>query len=141
LEPLLRNVEAAEVRQVVLAVGDLESAQVAALVRTQRESSMAGLLELAKAFGIDPMILLGAVPVTLDAHESRARGRDLHRLKPRRAAALIHGLEQLVRTTKLELPACGCGAHCALSSPRAANQYEVGYESVMGRDLFAGLAY
>lgn len=140
LEPLLRNVEAADVRQVVLEVGDLATPQIAALVRTQRELSAAGLLELGKAFGIDPMVMLGAVPVAFTAPDSPP-GRDVHRLKPRRAAALIHGLEQLVRAADLELPACGCGAHCALTSPRAANEYEVGYESVMGRDLFAGLAY
>ncbi len=131
-EALLRNVEAADIRRVVLAVGELEPQQVAALVRTQKELSTTGLLELGKAFGIDPMAMLGAVPLALS---------EIRRLKPRRAAALIVGLEQLVRSAGLELPTCGCGTHCALGPPRAANDYEVGYESVMGRDLFAGLAY
>jgi hypothetical protein len=132
LEPLLRNVEAADIRRVALEVGELEPQQIAALVRAVRELSTAGLLELGKAFGIDPMIMLGAMPVESD---------EIHRLKPRRAAALVVGLEPMVRACGLELPACGCRTHCIPSSPRAANDYEIGYESVMGRDLFAGLAY
>ncbi|MFV8749250.1 hypothetical protein ACNOYE_01735 [Nannocystaceae bacterium ST9] len=137
LEPLLRNVEAADLRRVVLEVGELEPAQITALVRIQRELSTAGLLELGKAFGIDPMVMLGAVPIALASAESHL----VRRLKPRRAAALIAGLEQLVRAAGLELPACGCQSHCALARPRPANDYEIGYEAVMGRDLFAGLAY
>jgi hypothetical protein len=144
LEPLLRNVEAADIRRVALEAGELEPQQIAALVRAHRELSTAGLLELGKAFGIDPMIMLGAVPVAFGQArrdgESTARS-EVHRLKPRRAAALVLGLEQVVRACGLELPACGCRAHCPPSSPRAANEYEIGYESVMGRDLFAGLAY
>lgn len=144
LEPLLRNVEAADIRRVALEVGELEPQQIAALVRAHRELSTPGLLELGKAFGIDPMIMLGAVPITVALPESAGPERgaaSAHRLKPRRAAALAVGLEQLVRACGLELPACGCRAHCTPSSPRAANEYEIGYESVMGRDLFAGLAY
>jgi hypothetical protein len=132
LEPLLRNVEAADIRRVALAVDELEPQQIAALVRAKRDLDTTGLLELGKAFGIDPMIMLGAAPILFEAP---------HRLKPRRAAALVVGLEQLVRACGLELPACGCRAHCALNSSRPANEYEIGYESVMGRDLFAGLSY
>ncbi len=148
LEPLLCNVEAADVRRVVLEIGELEPGQIAALVRTQRELSTAGLLELGKAFGIDPMVMLGAVPLVLDGPSLPSTGPSraapmvrAMRLKPRRAAALLHGLEQLVRAAGLELPACGCQSHCGLAPPRSANEYEIGYESVMGRDLFAGLAY
>lgn len=132
IETLLRNVEAADLRRVVLEVGELDTTQLVALVRAQRELSAAGLLELGKAFGIDAMVMLGA---------SSPEGEASYRLKPRRAVALVAALEQWVRAIGLELPGCGCRAHCALTSPRNANAYEVGYESVMGRDLFAGLAY
>ncbi len=132
-EPLLRNVEAADVRRVVLEVGELRPEQIPALVQIQRELSTAGLLELAKAYAVDPMLILGGLP---------SEGRDglsIRKLKPRRAEVLTHALEQAVAAAGLELPTCGCQAHCELARPRAANEYEIGYESVMGRDLFAGL--
>ena len=50
-----------------------------------------------------------------------------------------HALEQVVEDSRLRLPKCGCRAHCEQSGERASNGYARGYESVMGRDLFAGL--
>jgi hypothetical protein len=132
IETLLRNVEAAALRRVVIEIGELDANQLVALVRAQRELSGAGLLELGKAFGIDAMVMLGA---------SQPEGEGPYRLKPRRAVALLASLEAWVRAVGLELPACGCRAHCALITPRSANAYEAGYESVLGRDLFAGITF
>lgn len=132
--PLLRNVEAADVHHVVLEVGRLHAQQIRNLVEVQRELSAAGLLELARAYAIDAMVLLGGAQL-----EAEAEGQ-VFKLKPRRAQALEHGLEKLAEDAGLSLPACGCRAHCELvGGDRAANDVERGYESVMGRDLFAGL--
>ena len=130
-EPLLRNVEGADIRRVVVAAGHLHGRQLQALVAVQRELSAAGLLELARAFAVDPMVVLGGSPCEADA---------VYKLKPRRAEAFRHGLEQLASSAGFELPGCGCEAHCELAPERAANDYARAYESVMGRDLFAGLS-
>lgn len=132
--PLVRNVEAADVRRVVLNAGHLHPQQLQNLAGCQRELSVAGLLELARAYAVDPMIVLGGVGPT--GTEADA---PVHKLKPRRARAFVHALERIVADEGLELPGCGCHSHCELGSTRPTNSYEVGYESVMGRDLFAGL--
>jgi hypothetical protein len=137
--PLLRNVVAADVRRVVLEVGSLHAQQLRNLVGTAaqpgigRELGVASLLELARAYAVDPMVVLGGIAL---------EGEHTFKLKPRRAQVFAHGLEQVAREHDhgvLELPSCGCRSHCELASKRAANGYEAGYESVMGRDLFAGL--
>jgi hypothetical protein len=136
--PLLRNLVGADVRRVVLEVGQLHIRQLRELVDVrggvQRELSVASLLELARAYGVDPMVVLGAADID--------DGEPVRKLKPRRAQVLAHGLEQIARehdNGALSLPRCGCRSHCDLSASRAANDYAAGYESVMGRDLFAGL--
>jgi hypothetical protein len=129
--PLLANVVAADVRRVVLEAGRLHPAQLRGLIAAQRELDVAGLLELARAFGVDPMVVLGGARVE----------PAVHKLKPRRAQVLEHGLEQVARDHDggaLELPAC-CASHCGRTLDRAVSNYAAGYESVMGRDLFAGL--
>jgi hypothetical protein len=131
--PLVRNVEAADVRRVVLAAGHLHPQQVQNLAGCQRELSVAGLLELARAYAVDPMSLLGGGAPTAPEDAPAAK------LKPRRSRAFVHALERIVEDEGLELPGCGCHSHCELGSARSTNSYEVGYESVMGRDLFAGL--
>jgi hypothetical protein len=129
--PLVRNVEAADVRRVTLEVGHLHPQQLHNLAGCQRELSVAGLLELARAYAVDPMVVLGGAQLPANA--------PVHKLKSRRAQVLLHTLERVVREAGLELPGCGCHSHCELVPQRAANSYEAGYESVMGRDLFAGL--
>jgi hypothetical protein len=131
--PLVRNVEAADVRRVVLSAGNLHPQQLQNLAGCQRELSVAGLLELARAYAVDPMVVLGG------AVQKLAPDADVHKLKPRRAQAFVHALERIVEDAGLEVPGCGCHSHCELGSARSTNSYEVGYESVMGRDLFAGL--
>ncbi|NVB36306.1 hypothetical protein G6O69_00580 [Pseudenhygromyxa sp. WMMC2535] len=141
-EPLLRNVQGADIRRAVVEVGRLHPEQIRNLVEVARDLSVAGLLELARAFGVDPMIFLGGAE--LPHAEPGASEPRSFKLKPRRARVLEHGLEALARDAGLEIPSCPgsehCRAYCALtgatrdSSPAAAN-----YESVMGRDLFAGL--
>ena len=128
LVPLLRHVQAADVRRVALEVGELHAEQLEALVDQSRELSATGLLELGRAYGVDPLVMLGDGPVPAG----------VHRLKPRRARALAHGLEGLARDLGLELTRCGCAAHCDLARsgpPRDGARYE----PVLGRDLFAGL--
>jgi hypothetical protein len=136
--PLVRNVEAADVRRVMLAAGHLHPQQLQNLAGCQRELSVAGLLELARAYAVDAMLLLGGgSPQAADASEA-----PVHKLKPRRAQVFVHALERIVADAGLELPACGCHSHCELhrgAGARSTNSYETGYESVMGRDLFAGL--
>jgi hypothetical protein len=140
--PLVRNVEAADVRRVMLSAGHLHPQQLQNLAGCQRELSVAGLLELARAYAVDAMILLGG-PSTQVVDSSDA---PVHKLKPRRAQVFVHALERLAANAGLELPSCGChsscSGHCELTraaSARPTNSYEIGYESVMGRDLFAGL--
>ncbi|PRP90467.1 hypothetical protein ENSA5_64810 [Enhygromyxa salina] len=132
--PLLRNVEAADVSRIVLQIGQLHPQQIRALVDCQRELTAAGVLELARAYGVSAMTMLGGTELPADEDGV------VHKLKSRRAQAFTHGLERLVTDAGLELPGCGCQSHCELTPQRAANDYEAGYESVMGRDLFAGLA-
>lgn len=127
--PLLNNLIGADVRHVVLEVGHLHSAALRNLVAAQRELSVAGLLELARAYAVDPMVVLGGAELQDD--------QLVHKLKPRRAQVFAHGLEQIAREQGLQLPSCGCRAHCELTRKRAANDYATGYESVMGRELFA----
>jgi hypothetical protein len=130
--PLLRNLVGADLRKVMVEVGHLHAAQLRKLVEAQRELSVASLLELARAYAVDPMVVLGGAKLEDDA--------PVHKLKPRRAQVFAHGLEQVARehdNGALALPTCGCRSHCELSK-RAANGYAIGYESVMGRDLFAG---
>lgn len=129
--PLLRNVEAADVHHIVLEVGQLHPEQIRNLVACQRELSVAGLLELSRAYALDSMILLGSSELPADAAVAK--------LKPRRAHVFLHAFEQMVEDAGLSLPGCGCQAHCELDPSRPVNGYAVGYESVMGRDLFAGL--
>ena len=129
--PLLRNVEAADIDKVVLEVGNLHPEQVRNLIACQRELSVAGLLELARAYTLDPMMMLGSI-------EPPANG-SVRKLKSRRAQVFRHALEQVVEDSRLRLPKCGCHAHCEQTRERASNSYARGYESVMGRDLFAGL--
>jgi hypothetical protein len=136
--PLVRNVEAADVRRVMLAAGHAHPQQLDNLASCQRELSVAGLLELARAYAVDPMLLLGGGR-SQPADTSEA---PVHKLKPRRAQVFVHALERIVADAGLELPGCGCHSHCELhrgAGARATNSYEAGYESVMGRDLFAGL--
>jgi hypothetical protein len=136
--PLVRNVEAADVRRVMLSAGHLHAQQLQNLAGCQRELSVAGLLELARAYAVDAMIMLGG-PSAQVADSSDA---PVHKLKPRRAQVFVHALERLAANTGLELPSCGCHSHCELTrvaGTRATNSYDIGYESVMGRDLFAGL--
>jgi hypothetical protein len=138
--PLVRNVEAADVRRVMLSAGHLHPQQLRNLAGCQRELDVAGLLELARAYGVDAMIMLGGA----GAQSVDADG-PVHKLKPRRAQVFVHALERIVVGEGLEVPSCGCQSHCELThragaaGARATNSYEVGYESVMGRDLFAGL--
>jgi hypothetical protein len=146
--PLLRNLVGADVRDLVLEAGHLHPAQLRGLVAAQREIGVAGLLELARAYTVDPMIVLGGIPVPADA--------PVYKLKPRRAQVFTHGLEQVAREHDggaLRLPSCGCRAHCALAAPRSLANLVGGlagtrlgdrtieqgrpYEAVMGRDLFA----
>lgn len=132
--PLLRNLVGADVRRVVLDVGQLHNKQLRQVVAAQRELSVASLLELARAYAVDPMVVLGAVNIEDD--------EPTRKLKPRRAQVFGHGLEQIAREHDggaLRLPSCGCRSHCELSRERAVNDYAAGYESVMGRDLFSGL--
>jgi hypothetical protein len=129
--PLLCNLIGADVRHVVLEVGHLHAAQLRELVAAQRELSVASLLELARAYAVDPMVVLGGAEPQDD--------QLVHKLKPRRAQVLAHGLEQIAREQGLRLPGCGCRAHCELTRKRATNDYAAGYESVMGRELFANL--
>ena len=137
--PLLRAVEAAALRRVVLDVGRLHPQQIGNLVAVARELSVAGLLELARAFAVDPMVLLAG------AELPPAQAQQVFKLKPRRAQVLAHGLETMAREAGLEIPACpgtgngSCRAYCELAEAGGSNRYQVGYESVMGRDLFAGL--
>ena len=131
--PLVRNVEAADVRRVMVASGHLHPQQLHNLAGCQRELSVAGLLELARAYAVDPMIVLGGAAPQVPADAPAQK------LKPRRAQAFVHALERIVEGEGLEIPKCGCHSHCELGSARSTNSYEVGYESVMGRDLFAGL--
>jgi hypothetical protein len=133
--PLVRNVEAADVRRVMLCAGHLHAQQLHNLAGCQRELSVAGLLELARAYAVDAMVMLGGAslpPTGADA--------PVHKLKPRRAQVFVHALERIVVDAGLELPSCGCHSHCELGPARATNSYAIGYESVMGRDLFAGLS-
>lgn len=127
--PLLNNLIGADVRRVVLEVGHLHSAALRNLIAAQRELSVAGLLELARAYAVDPMVVLGGAELQDD--------RLVYKLKPRRAQVFAHGLEQIAREQRLQLPGCSCSAHCELTRKRAANDYATGYESVMGRELFA----
>lgn len=130
--PLLRNLVGADLRNVILEVGHLHPAQLRKLVAAQRELSVASLLELARAYAVDPMLVLGGAKIEDDG--------PAHKLKPRRAQVFAHGLEQVAREHDhgaLALPSCGCRSHCELNE-RARNDYANGYESVMGRDLFAG---
>lgn len=132
--PLVRNVEAADVRRVMLSAGHLHPQQLQNLAGCQRELSVAGLLELARAYGVDAMLVLGG-----PSGEPAPADGPAHKLKPRRAQLFVHALERIVADAGLELPGCGCQSHCELGSARATNSYAIGYESVMGRDLFAGL--
>src|SRR5690606_27692094 len=119
--------------RVVLDVGQLHGRQLRELVAAQRELSVASLLELARAYGVDPMTVLGATELADD--------QPTRKLKPRRAQVFAHGLEQIARehdNGALLLPSCGCRSQCDLSATRATNDYAAGYESVMGRELFAG---
>jgi hypothetical protein len=130
--PLVRNIEAAELRRVVLSVGHLHPQQLRNLAGCQRELGIAGLLELARAYAVDAMVVLGGAPIPDDV--------PTYKLKPRRSQVFAHALERIVSEAGLQLPTCGCQSHCELGTARAANGWEIGYESVMGRDLFAGLA-
>ncbi|WP_106087500.1 hypothetical protein [Enhygromyxa salina] len=129
--PLVRNVEAADVRRVVVVVGQLHAQQIHNLVSCQRELTIAGLLELGRAYAVDAMILLGSVPAPADGA--------VYKLRARRAQVFAHALERIVTDLGLELPGCGCRSHCELVARPSTNGYAAGYESVMGRDLFAGL--
>ncbi|HLT39344.1 MAG TPA: hypothetical protein VK034_23835, partial [Enhygromyxa sp.] len=136
--PLLRNLVGADIRRVVVEVGQLHGRQLRELVVAQRELSVASLLELARAYGVDPMAVLGAASLS-SRPGLRAEGEDdepTRKLKPRRAQVFAHGLEQIAREHGLRLPNCGCRSHCDVSRTRAANEYAAGYESVMGRELF-----
>ena len=132
--PLLRNLVAADVRHVVVEPGHLHSRQLRKLIAVQRELSVQSLIELARAYSVDPMVVLGGAKLESDDV--------VYKLKPRRAQVFAHGLEHLAREHDrgaLKLPSCGCRSHCELMPGRASNGYGAGYESVMGRDLFAGL--
>jgi hypothetical protein len=136
--PLLRNLIGADLRRAVLEVGHLHPAQLRKLVAAQRELSVASLIELARAYAVDPMLVLGGA--IEDTHAQA--DAPVYKLKPRRAQVFAHGLEQVARehdNGAFTLPSCGCRSHCELSK-RATNGYAAGYESVMGRDLFAGLS-
>jgi hypothetical protein len=127
---LLRNLVGADVRRVVLEVGSLHADQLRKLAAASRELSVASLLELARAYGVDPMVVLGGAEVEDETF--------VYKLKPRRAQVFAHGLEQIARehdNGALRLPGCGCRSHCELVR-RAPNDYAAGYESVMGRELF-----
>jgi hypothetical protein len=127
---LLRNLVGADVRRVVLEVGSLHADQLRKLANAQRELSVASLLELARAYAVDPMVVLGGAEVEDETL--------VYKLKPRRAQVFAHGLEQIARehdNGALRLPGCGCRSHCELVR-RAPNDYAAGYESVMGRELF-----
>jgi hypothetical protein len=127
---LLRNLVGADVRRVVLEVGSLHADQLRKLAAAQRELSVASLLELARAYGVDPMVVLGGAALEDETF--------VYKLKPRRAQVFAHGLEQIARdhdNGALRLPSCGCRSHCELVR-RAPNDYAAGYESVMGRELF-----
>lgn len=126
--PLLNNLIGADVRHVALEVGHLHAAQLRELVAAQRELSVASLLELARAYAVDAMVVLGGAEIEDE--------RVVHKLKPRRAQVVAHGLEQIARDHGLRLPSCGCRSHCELTRERATNDYAAGYESVMGRELF-----
>lgn len=129
--PLLRNLVGADVRRVVIEVGQLHARQLRQIIAAQRELSVASLLELARAYGVDPMVVLGAAEI----HDDQA----IRKLKPRRAQVFAHGLERIARDHDggaLRLPSCGCRSHCDLASTRATSDYAAGYESVMGRELF-----
>lgn len=136
--PLLRNVEAAELRRVMLSVGHLHPQQLEHLVGCQREIGIAGLLELARAYAVDPMVVLG-VASPAGGGASVPADAPTAKLKPRRAHVFEHALERIVSDAGLELPGCGCHSHCEITTQPRGNSYEIGYESVMGRDLFAGL--
>lgn len=138
---LLRNLVGADVRLVVLDVGHLHASQLRKLIAAQRELSVASLLELARAYAVDPMIVLGGAELQDEQLVDKRAGREaaVFGLKPRRARVFAHGLEQIAREHGLRLPACGCRSHCDLGRKRAANDYAAGYESVMGRELFANL--
>ncbi len=143
---LLRNLSAADLHQVVVQAGRLHGPQIADLIAATSELSVAGRLELARAYGVDPMIFLGSI--ALPPEQSDA----VFKLKPRRAQVLRHGLEAMAREAGMEvLGSSGscCEGYCDLlgarvstrpSTERAGNSpVRAGYESVMGRDLFAGL--
>ena len=132
--PLLRNLVAADLRDVILEVGHLHPKQLRGLIAAQRDLTVAGLLELARAYVVDPMVVLGGVEVPADSVQG------VHKLKPRRAQVFAHGLEQVARDHDggaLRLPSCGCRAHCDLAGSSSTSGHDRPYESVMGRDLFA----
>jgi hypothetical protein len=100
-------------------------------VANQRELSAAGLLELARAYHIDPMIVLGGAPLPSEG---------VHELEGRRVHVVRHGLEEIVRQTGLSLSQCGCAGHCELVAGKGPeDRRRHAYEPAMGRDLFAGL--
>ena len=149
--PLLRNLAGADLRHVSVDVGHLHMAQLRKLVAAQRELGVTGLLDLARAYGVDPMWVLHGLP---NAEPSPSPRSSVFKLKPRRAQVFAHGLEQVAREhdhNALRLPSCGCRSHCELSDnsarqiARASHSGHTGqvagsrYESVMGRDLFADL--
>jgi hypothetical protein len=120
LEPLLRHVRAASIRDVHLAVGRLTPARLMALDGAVDEATA---LAIRRSFGVRAG----------DQGESwRGGARQLPRLA---AAALREGVRVLVREQGLQIDACGCAALCHLDGGGRPD-----YTPLDGGELFAGAA-
>lgn len=138
---LVRNVVAADVCRVVVEAGKLHSEQLRRLVGVTGELTVAGCLELARAFSVDAMVLLSGADLPAEQRDA------VFKLKPRRARVLEHGFAKLAADAGAQPmgdDASGYQGLVEAASSGVRRRREdadevVRYEPVMGRDLFAGL--
>jgi hypothetical protein len=140
-DALARNLIAADVWDVHLEVGELRPRQARALQECVGASGIApgALMNLGRAFGLDPLRLLGA---TSDAGVGN---EPAWRLRRRTAVALESVLRRVAESEGLRVDHCGCSAQCHLATVDTAvdgqrgEVHEQPYVSVLGPDLFSDL--
>jgi hypothetical protein len=116
LEPLLRHVAAADLRDVRLSVGRLSPTRLRAL---QEALPWAQVAAIARAYGatVESGVLLPAHGARLDRHTE---------------IALEHTARRVAEQVGLRIDHCGCPAHCHLARPKP-----FPFRPLLTPDLFA----
>ena len=130
---LVKNIVAADLRSAHLEIGSLLPRQRRALQASVRQGGVSpgGLLKLGRAFGLDPVALLGGYGAE---QEPKQRHESARSLRVYRKTALEHGLKRISESVGLQVDHCGCAFQCHLRVGEAKTRP---YVSVVGPELFA----